>query len=381
VIFCALFPRRDHKIISIAIVLALLAHTNILGLIIAIVLLGALVLDSYIRRHEQNSILLQHSWRFSAAILLVIIAFILAALQMNPPSDQASVAGWKLYLSRVDLQNLLQALVNAYLPLPKLGPNFWAYPQISESSLLTNLLMIGFVGLCLVTFTISLLQRPLAFLIFTGSMAGLLAFLYTKYLGSTRHHGYLFISLIMSAWLAPYCPKMSLPVALQKICHVSQQIFSKLFVILLAFQAVAGITAAYSDYQYVFSNARATAQFLNSAQYSNAKLVGNVDFTVSAIAGYLPGRQILYPNGDRYGTFIRWDSARKGTTIPAIIETAKAQAVQGRETVILILSTPLDESVAQQNHLDLLKSFTGAGVQDENFYLYQVQPLRSSDRY
>jgi hypothetical protein len=178
----------------------------------------------------------------------------------------------------------------------------------------------------------------------------------------------------MSAWLAAYCPKVTLPISLQRICNVSQQIFAKLFVILLAFQAVAGITAAYSDFQFVFSNARATAQFLNTEQYSDAKLVGNVDFTVSAVAGYLPGRQIFYPNGDRYGTFIRWDSARKGATITAIIEAAKAQAEQGHKAVILILSTPLEESLAQRNHLDLLKSFTGAGVQDENFYLYQVRP-------
>lgn len=374
VIFCALFPGRDHKIISIAIVLALLAHTNILGLIIAIVLLGALVLDAYLRKQDQHSILLRHPWRFGLAITLVCAAIILAALQMNPPPDQASAVGWKLYLNKIDLQNLMQALVNTYLPLPKLGPNFWSYPPFPAPSLLTSLLMIGFVGLCLLTFTISLLQRPLALLIFTGSMAGLMAFFYTKYLGYARHHGYLFICFIMSAWLTPYCDKVALSRGLQKLSDLAQQIFSKLFMILLAFQAVAGITAAYSDYQYVFSNARATAQFLNTEQYSNAKLVGNVDFTVSAIAGYLPGRQIFYPNGDRYGTFIRWDSARKGATIPAIIEAAKAQVEQGREAVILVLSTPLEESVAQRNHLNLLKSFTGAGVQDENFYLYQVQP-------
>ena len=374
VIFCALFPRRDHKIISIAIVLALLAHTNILGLIIAIVLLGALIMDAYWHRQDQSAILRAQPWRFGAAIMLVMIAIVLAALQMNPPPDQASVVGWKLYLSRIDLQNLLQALVNTYLPLPKLGPNFWAYPPFPEPGIVQYALMIGFVGLILLTFTLSLLQRPLALLIFSGSMAGLLAFFYTKYLGSARHHGYLFICLIMSAWLAPYCPKISLPVALQKICHVSQQIFAKLFVILLAFQAVAGMTAAYSEYQYVFSNARATAQFLNTEQYSNAKLVGNVDFTVSAIAGYLPGRQILYPNGAREGTFIRWDKARKGVTMPQIILAAKEQAAQSQKAAILILSTPLEAQYAAQYHLDLLKSFTGAGVQDENYYLYRIEP-------
>lgn len=234
--------------------------------------------------------------------------------------------------------------------------------------------MIGFVGLCLLTFTISLLQRPLACLIFTGSMAGLMVFFYTKYLGYARHHGYLYICFIMSAWLAPYCDKVALPHVLQKLSDLAQQIFSKLLMILLAFQAIAGITAAYSDTQYVFSNARATAQFLNSEQYSDAKLVGNVDFAVSAIAGYLPGRQILYPNGAREGTFIRWDKARKGVTMPQIIESAKEQAAQSQKAAILILSTALEEQYASQYHLALLKSFTGAGVQDENYYLYQVQP-------
>jgi hypothetical protein len=99
-----------------------------------------------------------------------------------------------------------------------------------------------------------------------------------------------------------------------------------------------------------------------------------MDFSASAIVGFLPGRQILYPHSGRHGTFIRWDTSRKGATMLEIIKAAQAEAEQSQEKAILILSTPLDESVAQQNHLDLLKSFTGAGVQDENFYLYQVQP-------
>jgi len=165
-----------------------------------------------------------------------------------------------------------------------------------------------------------------------------------------------------------------LPHVLQKLSDLAKRLFSKLFIILLIFQAVAGITAAYSDYQYVFSNARATAQFLNSAQYSDAKLVGNVDFAVSAIAGYLSGRQILYPNGARAGTFIRWDNARKGTTITQVIQAAKEQAVQSQIAAILILSTPLEAQYASQYHLELLKSFTGASVQDENYYLYRIEP-------
>ena len=99
-----------------------------------------------------------------------------------------------------------------------------------------------------------------------------------------------------------------------------------------------------------------------------------MDFTVSAIAGYLPGRQILYPNGAREGTFIRWDKARKGVTMPQIILAAKEQAAQSQKAAILILSTPLEAQYAAQYHLDLLKSFTGAGVQDENYYLYRIEP-------
>ena len=47
-----------------------------------------------------------------------------------------------------------------------------------------------------------LLRRPFPLLVYASGTLGLLSFFYTKYFGSTRHHGFLFVLFLASAWLS-----------------------------------------------------------------------------------------------------------------------------------------------------------------------------------
>ena len=101
-------------------------------------------------------------------------------------------------------------------------------------------------------------------------------------------------------------------------------------------------------------------------------MIGDVDFAVSTVVGYLEKpRQIYYPRGSRLGSFVRWDNARThDAPNELVVEEAKTLRAQTTQEVLIILNRALGTELREQHNLTFLVKFTGSTVGDEGFYLY-----------
>ena len=102
-------------------------------------------------------------------------------------------------------------------------------------------------------------------------------------------------------------------------------------------------------------------------------MVGEIDYAVSTIVGYLQKDEIYYVHGRRPGSFVRWDNVRlPDVDIPDVhvIEAVNTLQSQTSEDILLIMNRSLDPELITQHNLILLTQLTGSIVDDEGFYLY-----------
>ncbi len=96
------------------------------------------------------------------------------------------------------------------------------------------------------------------------------------------------------------------------------------------------------------------------------------------VAGYL-GRPIYYLECQCFGTFNLWDKKRRQSPL-SVLERRdrllRAFELSNRSESILILSTPMTSddatSLAPMLSLNLMKTFPGANLAGENYWIYRV---------
>ena len=102
-------------------------------------------------------------------------------------------------------------------------------------------------------------------------------------------------------------------------------------------------------------------------------IVGEVDYAVSTIVGYLEKDEIYYVHGSRFGSFVRWDDVRMpDVDIPddQVLEEASILRTRTSQDLLIIMNRSLDPELSEQYNLTFLTQFTGSIVDDEGFYLY-----------
>ena len=336
---------------------------------------------------------------------LIGIGILTSVLQLKPPVDTGFAVGWKFDYETHHLFKVLKLISRAYLPIPKQTLHFWnshqleAYPLFQSFQLpLCFLLM-----LCSVLF---LYKRPTALLIYLTSTFGLLAFFYVKYYGSIRHHGFLFLTFVMVVWIYRECARLqTAPTeedgpgtvgALFKRALTSARLqtaptgkegtaptgkegtrweraFSILFTLILVCHFIGGIIAIRMDNRYIFSCGKQTAAAIKAQGMQEMPMVGDTDFAVSTVVGYLERAAIYYPRGRRFGSFIRWDSARTAEVPTAdVLEAAKTLSMETSQAVLIILNRAVSARLQERYRLIDVARFTGSTISDEAFYLYRV---------
>ena len=102
-------------------------------------------------------------------------------------------------------------------------------------------------------------------------------------------------------------------------------------------------------------------------------MVGDTDFAVSTVVGYLEKAAIYYPRGRRFGSFIRWDRARTAEVPTAdVLEAAKTLSMETSQAVLIILNRAVSARLQERYRLIDVARFTGSTISDEAFYLYRV---------
>jgi hypothetical protein len=125
--------------------------------------------------------------------------------------------------------------------------------------------------------------------------------------------------------------------------------------------------------------AKSVAEYINERGLNNRLIVGYPDSATMPIVGYLGISRAYYPQGDRFGSFIRWDKqSRKRITEQEVIDKARRleaqQLTDGKsQGALIILIKPLGDDLVRASKLKKIGEFTGAIVGYENFYIYLLE--------
>ena len=380
-LFCVLFRERYKRFIWVGCVLFLLAHTSVHALIVAIAIGIALCCEyvfggRFLKPLSQEIKTIENKRPIWIGFALIAVGIITAVLQLNPPPDTGFAVAWNFNYEAKRVNDIVKLISRAYLPVTRPVLGFWGSNLLTTYSFFQTIQ----VPLCyfLMFFSVLLfLRRPTALLTYLISTFGLLTFFYVKYQGSIRHHGFLFLTFLMCCWIYRDCSAISLGKAEQQgmdstVNRVLNVAGTVVLTLLLICHAIGGIIAVRMEHRHIFSYGKLTAEYIKSQDMQNLPMIGDVDFAVSTVVGYLEKpRQIYYPRGSRLGSFVRWDNARThDAPNELVVEEAKTLRAQTTQEVLIILNRAIGTELREQHNLTFLAKFTGSTVGDEGFYLY-----------
>ena len=362
-LICAAWPSRAKRLPWIGLLVLLACHTSLHALILGVAIAAALLLDLVFgsERPPRSHVAL--------GFVLIALGAASAVYQLWPPWDRSIDMRWRFGWNPAVLWQTLGTVTRAYLPVPGFRRQFW------ETNILEHCpnsdLVIGVAGLFLLLGGILYLaKRPVSLVPFAVGTAGLCAFAYTKSLGGIRHHGHLFILLLVAAWIGP---------SLSEKCDVKflsrwtggrvRRALSGCMTGLLAVHVLAGTAASAIDWQRPFSQSRRAARFIREHGMEHMPIMGHERANVSSVAAYLNAR-FYYPRGDRVASFAIWDK-RGDRRISIDYAMRRARSLYS-EDVLLISSLALGPSALRQYSVRKVAEFRGALVPTEDYWLYVI---------
>lgn len=368
---CSLFRKWRQVPWRMGAILFLMSLTSLHACILAIGIVIGLALDWALAQRANEGSDTHWQWRPLGGLAIAVAGIALFVVLVTPAEDHGTREHWRMTFDIGLLASVAGIYVNALLPPPDI-PSFWFSYQEVVVPFVEGILFF----LPLLTLIIALnLRHPAALCMYLFCVGGLLAFFYLKFIGHSRHHGFLLIALLILAWgrasLTPIkAVGSSLPWFVKRAA-------GPLLTLWLAAHAVSGIRAAIDDIRHPFSNAARTARFIEDQGLEDMPMLGTHDGAVNAVVGqFRRKRAIRYAEGNRDGTFVRWDTARLTDTSDATaLALAKSLADEAGGPVLVIhIYRPLQISEAMRPHVYPLASFTGAISDHENFHLYLYDP-------
>jgi len=371
--FCAVFrsgPRKRY--ILLALLLGLMCQGGVYSVIIALCLVLGVVFEAIRTPSWRQSIApFQSQCAIAAAIFALSVS--VSVLHMRPPSDGGYITS--LNFGTHGLMHSLSMFWLSFVPIPQFARVFW------NSNIISDIIPIPLIAsrvsafLGLMVFCASCLffvRKRVALFVYVCGAGALFVFKQVVFQGFLRHDGFAFILFLACLWLASGFPEEKFPL---DIVERLGKWFARFQVwVLYAFLAAnvaGGLAANAAAYKIPFSQARATAEFIRRNKMDQWPIIGDLDFPVSSVAGYL-GRDVYYVTGDRVGGFIVWDKRRLTTHAGPVMPLAARMAAEQRHKVLVILSYPaarFGQGVSE------IVSFTGASEAYENYYLYVVEPI------
>lgn len=363
--FCAAYRAGEtaKRYPLLALLLALLANTNAYGFMIALALALMLAHELW-RMDDRRKLLRAHVYKFVLACLIFVVGLSVSALQMLPPSDSGNILGWYFNLRPSGIMFVLTVVWRGFMPVPQLAHQLWN-TNVVQSEPKAALLAL----LILVVTSLALARRRSALLAYLLGTGAILLFTFTKFYGSARHHGHVYVLFVACLWLAARLPEEKFR---RPLFERATQIFSRYWrhalSAVLAVHVLLAALFCYTDWRRPFSRSRDVAEFVREEGADGDLIIGSQDAHVSPVTAYLQ-RKIYYPRGDREGTFIVWDKDWRYWPQADVLAAAKRKAAERREGVLVISTSSLDGSGSARR----LAEFTGS-ITDENYYLYVVEP-------
>jgi hypothetical protein len=301
--------------------------------------------------------------RHMPSLLIFLAGLCLSVFQMIPAPDTLfpSAVGWHIGWDPQRLSHVASALAHSYLILPNPHSSWetlW-WDQMTLYRTLAPLIAIG-LGISAIRFLSDHRQALMVYLIGT---LGLSVFFYSKYIGYSRHIGFLFFCFLYAFWLKKKSSQSN---------ETHPRVPEVFLTVLLTIQAAGGLLAARQDVQKPFSLGKAVAGEIQARHLQNAFIAVGPDYLGAPLAGYLR-RSLYYPQGRRWGSYTKWDYQRIEILTDAEF-LARAESEANKQPMVTILDHPLEKTLINQHGLAPLGDFQGALVGDENYFIYMRRP-------
>ena len=362
--FCAIRTNWPDRMLTCAVVLAIMINTSAFGAIIALACGGWLLLESF-RCSDRVPLM-------SRAGVVLILGLGLAAAMMQsapPPDNSPRMLGWNATVLIEPLERTVSAIWKAYVPLPLTLPHFWNTNLLDEIPTLrlgrtvlgTQDIQTILSVVLLVSAALMLRRTPSVMLLYVVATSGLLLFMHFKVNHGIRHTGHLFLVLLTCLWLSFSQQQFSTLVTRRSVVTMG-------LTLLFASHALAGGLAAAIDLVLPFSAGKETAEFIQRRGYADSTMVGSKYFIVSTVANYLD-RPMYYAETGQFGTFSRWKAQRTAIAPADLVRTAREKARLNRKDIVMVVSYDLGaagESVPE------LASFQRSIFTEERYWLYLI---------
>jgi hypothetical protein len=384
-IFCYLFTRQNRNYITLFLTLALLANTNVYGLILCVCLSATLAFDTIIKyRISQYKLNNKQIKYLTIGLVILFLGIGLSIFQLLPLAIQDTAKdiqeniGEPTVVSKFDLLlNLskrfaftVKTIWNSYIPIPNFFEyHFWSKNIISSSIILS---LFGFcISLFLLFFSVFIfLEKPIILFLYLSGTFTIFLFTWLKWQGTLRHHGHLFILFLACVWISKCFDKSyNIPRPFQKFANYCQKNQQKTIAIILLFQMLSGLYAYSMDLIYPFSQSKAAAQFIQKQGLSEDFIFGAKDRILSPISAYLD-QKIFYLEYNKLGSY--FNHPQKDLTSPELIEKINSAIEDNLRKNVLILTYPFDIKSVQFKKTEIA-SFTNSILGEERYYIYLVE--------
>ncbi len=368
-LFCFFYAGKRKVPLAWAICLFVLANTSIYGLIFAIAASGAVIADVLTEKS------LRRQWTAFVALMLIGLGVAVGAwcLRPIPYSSWDQVSRLHTSFNAGLASKVLWIVPNTYMQVPRPAFHFWNTHILGNgpSILVVNALL----ALLVLIFAVSVIwRRRSALVFFLLSTSGTLAWLYIASVGFVRHQGHLFLAFIAAIWLA----RGSLDPTKTSSAGTERRpagipALSVVLTLIFAVQAVGGVFAVGMDIVHPFSQAKATAQYIKQRGYRDLPIVGEMDYLMTPVSGYL-GRKIYFVRGERLGSYVKWDMRRFQDVSPELIlQRAEQFSRKERKDCLILLNFHLDPALEQPGHLIKLMATSRAITGSEVYRLYLMK--------
>lgn len=348
-LFCALMLAKKKNYLHIGLVLFFAALSNPMTALLVPTMVFFVAIDaaqSYVKGKPVAWRQLVTGGAIAVAGLLLFYKFV----KQPPNSGIGTSIG-------ADVRNALATIWQSYIPISNGVVNFWSTNIVRSFDAVIILSVVMLIG-AVQYFARNL--KVLAFYLF-GTVT-LLAFFDLKNLGSLRHQGFLFIILIMGAWLVKGSSQ-------NKKQPAGFRVYQSVFLtLILSAQFIGMLVAVNKDIKLTFSQAKVTANYIRYSQQKDLPLVGLRDYTTTPVAGYLDKEAYFPKSNDTQGSFVRWIDSPILSLDESLRRTREIYA--GKSKQVLVLS---NERIDTRKYRDLqfVAAFDGPTVvPEEVYYMY-----------
>ena len=294
-------------------------------------------------------------------LAILVLGMVVTILQLIPAED--NMRGSAFY--QFNYKAPARAVMNAFFPLSK---------EIESGVSLNFLLLLLAASSAIFGYALIYLfnrSRPV-FLLFGFAISGLFFLFIFKHFGGYRHHGLILVFLLFALWIASYYPKPKM----------DKQYFAKwvneasavrYVTFALIFSLSTSVFMHVNEQIHRYSGAPAMAHYLETLKLSDQVLVGESATFTSSLAPYLPGKKFWYPEDERFGTYVVWNTSfakNRHLSFQDLEERIKENNLDNENSLLL-----LNHKIPEENHhYQLLYKVDDGlfGPSNEQYYLYHI---------